>query len=417
MNGSRYSSTKMDMKKALTLENSYRKQMGLDELPVDVSKFNTENVYEKSNELERFSARRVRLYLAPFIAIPHISTFFNYSNAPLTAIMKSMTTMTDPEIRQLSDASGIFGSQMHHIVDEDIRDRTGIIGSKLGQPEVGVLLGKLFHNPGFNFVRKMQLRTGAIIGYHSAMYWAEGAVQGDKRSILELKELGLNSEEVIARKGQLTEEEKSKAIFNFVNNRAFIDRAMDRSLTATRNPWTRILTMFHGYVTFQQAFMRRELQKMLDSGDYAGIARYAGTVGLLFPPVASGIKSAEILARTASVNQASQSMQEDYKKITNPSSIGEFTSEYLDLLSYFGSWGTMHGFLQAAQGDRLALALMGPSAGAAVRTTQDLINLTTKSTKTGKRNIKPLAQDILQQTVPGVGKIVASQLFPKKDNP
>ena len=60
---------------------------------------------------------------------------------------------------------------------------------------------------------------------------------------------------------------------------------------------------------------------------------------------------------------------------------------------------------------------MGPIAGTGVRTAQDVINYATKPSKSGKRNIKPIAQDVLQQTVPGVGNIVMNQLYPKKNQP
>jgi hypothetical protein len=170
--------------------------------------------------------------------------------------------------------------------------------------------------------------------------------------------------------------------------------------------------MFHGYVSSQQRFMRRELQKKLEAGDYVGIARYAGTVGLLFPTIAPMLKAAETVARTGSPSTASSGMQKDYETLAHPENVAQFSAEYLDMLSYFGSWGIMHSFIGAAHGDRLALALMGPIAGDAVRTAQDTINFSTKSTKTGKHNIKPLAKDILQQTVPGVGNIAAHQIFP-----
>jgi hypothetical protein len=250
------------------------------------------------------------------------------------------------------------------------------------------------------------------MGYHAANYWAEKAFRGDKLSAIELKDLGLNPDEIIKRGGQLTREEKIKAIYYFTNNRAFISRPFDRSLTATRNPWTRMLTMFHGYVSSQQRFMRRELQKKLEARDYVGIARYAGTVGLLFPTIAPMLKAAETVARTGSPSTAIGGMQKDYETLEHPENVAQFSAEYLDMLSYFGSWGIMHSFIGAAHGDRLALALMGPIAGDAVRTAQDTINFSTKSTKTGKHNIKPLAKDILQQTVPGVGNIVAHQIFP-----
>jgi hypothetical protein len=403
------------MKSALMLENKFRQAKEEEPLNIDLSKINTASVHEHTNAIERFASKRARIFLAPMIAINHMSTFFNpVSAVPLESISKAMAGMENGEIKELSDAAAIFTSQHFHMLMDDMSSETNPLVTKIGKPEVGRLYNQIFHNPGFNFIRNVQLKATAAMGYHAANYWAEKAFRGDKLSAIELKDLGLNPEEVIKRGGQLTREEKIKAIYYFTNNRAFISRPFDRSLTATRNPWTRMLTMFHGYVSSQQRFMRRELQKKLEAGDYVGIARYAGTVGLLFPTIAPMLKAAETFARTGSPSTAVGGMQADYKTLAHPENVAQFSAEYLDMLSYFGSWGVMHSFISAAHGDRLALALMGPIAGDVVRTAQDTINFSTKSTKTGKHNIKPLAKDILQQTVPGVGNIAAHQLFPAK---
>jgi len=406
---------KIDMKKALRLENKYRVVNGMKPLHVDLKKFDTSNVYERTNAIERFASQRARWYLAPMIAVNHMSTFMNpLLSTPLESISKAMGGMGNGEIKELMDASAVFASQNFHMLSEDILNETGRIATKIAMPEAGRLYGQIFHNPGFNFIRKAQLKASALMGYHATNYWAFKAVEGDKSAILELKELGLDPEEIIKRKGELTREEKIKGMYHFTNNRIFISRPFDRSLNATRNPWTRMLTMFHGYVSSQQRFMRRELQKKFETGDYIGIARFAGTVGLMFPMMAPMLKAAETFARTASPDRALQGMQSDYKHLTHPQSVAQYGAEYLDMLSYFGSWGIMHGFITASHGDRLALALMGPIAGDVVRTTQDAVNLTTKSTKTGKHNIKPLAKDLLQQSIPVAGNIIANQMFPAK---
>lgn len=415
ISGVDHSQVKLNMKNAIMLENKYRAAAEQPGLPISGKNFDTSNVFEKSNAVERFASKRARIFLAPMIAINHLSTFFNpISAAPLESISKGLATMNNAEIKELSDVAAVFTSQHFHMLTENMSNETGFLATKTGMPEVGRLVGQIFHNPGFNFIRNVQLKATAAMGYHATQYWAKKAVQGDRTAALELKEMGLNAQDIIRRGGELTRDEKIKAIYHFTNNRTFISRPFDRSLTATRNPWTRMLTMFHGYVTNQQRFMRRELQKKVDAKDYVGIARFAGTVGLLFPTIAPMLKAAEVFARTASPTQAGQGLQQDYKHLTHPDSVSQFSSEYLDMLSYFGSWGVLHGFITASHGDRLALGLMGPIAGDAVRTAQDAINLTTKSTKTGKHNIKPLAKDILQQTVPGVGNIVANQLFPAK---
>jgi len=415
LSGVDQSKVKIDMKKALQLENKYRTANDMEPLHVDLKKFDTSNVHERTNVIERFASQRARWYLAPMIAVNHISTFMNpLLSTPLESISKAMGGMGNGEIKELMDASAVFASQNFHMLSEDMLNETGRIATKIEMPEAGRLYGQIFHNPGFNFIRKAQLKASALMGYHATNYWASKAVEGDKSAILELKELGLDPEEIIKRKGELTREEKIKGMYYFTNDRIFISRPFDRSLNATRNPWTRMLTMFHGYVSSQQRFMRRELQKKFEAGDYIGIARLAGTVGLMFPMMAPMLKAAETFARTASPDRALQGMQSDYKHLTHPQSVAQYVAEYLDMLSYFGSWGIMHGFITASHGDRLALALMGPIAGDAVRTGQDAINFTTKSTKTGKHNIKPLAKDLLQQAIPGAGNIIANQVYPAK---
>jgi hypothetical protein len=410
------SKVKLNMRNALMLENKFRVANGQEPLHVDLRKFDTASVHEKSNAVERFASQRARWYLAPMIAVSHISTGFNpFLAAPLESVSKGLADMNNGEIKELSDAASIFTSQHFHMLTENMANETNLLATKTNMPEVGRLYGQIFHNPGFNFIRNAQLKATAAIGFHATEYWAEKAAKGDRMSAIELKGLGLDASEIIKRGGQLTREEKIKAIYAFTNQRTFISRPFDRSLNATKNPWMRMLTMFHGYVSSQQRFMRRELQKKIEAKDYVGLAVFAGKVGLMLPAVAPMLKAAEVFARTANAPQAAAGVQQDYEKLSHPENIAQFSAEYLDMLSYFGSWGVLHGFINASHGDRLALALMGPIAGDAVRTGQDIINLTTKSTKTGKHNIKPLAKDILQQTVPGAGNIIANQIFPAKD--
>jgi hypothetical protein len=404
------SETKLNVKKLIQLENTRRVAQGQSVLPYDVSSMRVDPVYQKRNAMENFLARRVRTFLAPMIVIPHMSTFFNLSWAPLTAMAKTMAGYTDQGMRDLVEGSGIFGHLMHEMISQDIQASSGLIGSKLGS-QYGRLSANIFHNPGFNYLRKLQLHTAGIMGYHATMYWAEQAASdGDRLAIAELKEMGLDVQGIIRRGGQLSSEEKMQGIWHFANNRVFVDRALDRSLGATRNPWTRMLTMFHGYVTDQQAFLRNELSKRLDAGDYVSIARFAGTLGLLFPAVAPMIASAEVLGRTASPTAAGQELKDKYTQLVNPKGVGD----YLDLLSYYGSFGIWKSFINAAHNDRLALAVLGPIAGSAVRTAQDVINFASPSTKSGKRNIRPLGKDILQQTIPGIGNIAANRLLPSR---
>jgi hypothetical protein len=410
------SKVKLNMRNALMLENKFRVANNQEPLAVDLKKFDTASVHERSNAVERFASQRARWFLAPMIAASHIGTGFNpFLAAPLESVSKGLADMNNGEIKELSDAAAIFTSQHFHMMTEDMSNETNLLATKTGMPEVGRLYGQIFHNPGFNFIRNAQLKAAAAIGFHATGYWAEKAAKGDRMAAIELKGLRLDPSEIIKRGGQLTRAEKIRAIYEFTNQRVFISRPFDRSLNATKNPWMRMLTMFHGYVSSQQRFMRRELQKKVEGRDYVGLAVFAAKVGIMLPAIAPMLKAAEVFARTANASQTVAGVQSDYAKLSHPENIAQFSAEYLDMLSYFGSWGMLHSYINASHGDRLALALMGPIAGDAVRTTQDAINIITKPTKSGKHNIKPLAKDILQQTVPGAGNIIANQIFPAKD--
>jgi hypothetical protein len=413
------SKVKIGMRNAIALENNFRKAQRLlgvgsaPEIQTNLKRFDTTSVHQRSNAIESFALQRARWYLAPMIAISHLSTFFNpLATAPLGAIYKGLASMENVEVKELTEAASVFLSQHFHMLGEDMTSSMNILASATGMPEVGRLYSQIFHNPGFNFIRNAQLKATAAMGFHATEWWAEQAARGSKIAQTELKDLGLDADGIVERGGKLTREEKIKAIYYYTNNNMFISKRLDRSLNATRNPWTRMLTMFHGYFTSQQRFIRKELQKKIEARDYVGIARLAGTIGLVFPAIAPMLKAMEVTARTGSPATAVQGMGSDYKHLTSPESAYQFSAEYLDMLSHFGSLGMMHSFITAAHGDRLALYAMGPIASDVMRTGQDAINLATKDTQTGKHNIKPLAKDILQQTVPVAGNIIAHQLFP-----
>ena len=419
--------TKLNMKRATFLE-AMNAGKSVDEAHELAERVTTNAVYKKDAGLNKLIARRTRIFLAPYIAIAHLGTALNLSWAPLTAIGKTLATLTDSQIRSQMEAAGIFNHLLNSSLAEDLINSTnkgnyweaGIPGlaGRFTTPRVGRVLGRVLHNPGFNYLRKAQLYTGGILGYHSAMHWAEEALTGDKRAILELREMGLDVAQIQARgrAGQrlLEDEDLQKAIWHFTNNRMFISRALDRSLTGSSNPWMRMLTMFHGYVNSQQQFMRREFHKMLQAGDYTGLARLAGTLGLIFPAIAPLIKGLEVMAKTASVQQAQGSLQQDYQTLTHPDSAGKWLEEYLDLMSYFGTWGSLHSYITAAHNDRLALQLMGPIIGSGTRDAQDMINFTFYPNKVGYHNPRPITRDIMQWIAPGVSGALTDRIVPPK---
>lgn len=398
----------LTVKKAFQKENAYRLKYG-GGAPLALPR--TEATYSKTGNVERGLHAFMVNRLASLAALPHIPMFGNLMSAPISAITKGLATMGDQQIRDLSTASGILAKTQHSMFYNDLLGRTGQAAKVLG-PAPATFFYKLFHMPMFNMIRFHQLSLSAAVGYHSAIDWAAQAVNGNKRALAELAEMQLNPQKIIARGGKLTDEEMKQAMFHFVNNRMFIDRLQDRALYANVNPFMRSAGMFHSVITSQFSFMQREIWKMVKAGDIKGLAQFTGTLGILFPLAIPWLHAAEVYGRTLSAQQALNAKSQDYKGLLHPSGAGEFTRTYADMLSYIGGFGVFHSLIKSAWGDRLAATALGPIIGSAVTTAQDVVNATTKPTKTGKHNWNPVGRDISEYSVPIVGKWAGHKFFP-----
>ena len=376
---------------------------------------NLEAEHVKGGGLEAAAHKYSMNYLAPFIAGAHLADFYKVATVPAQVLMKTLQNMNDPQIEQLKLASGIFFHTAHSIYDNDFNYRTGKLAKVLKSPDAAALIHKLYHQPLFNNVRMLQLSTFGSAAYHSAQMWGKQAVHGDLRAIEELKEMHLDHRAIIARNGDLTSDELTQAIWHYTNNRLFIDKPEDRSRFAQKTPFMRVASMFHGYVTKEGMYLTRELQKLMRSGDYIGLAHFAGVVGIVFPATAPLLFSAQTLVRTLSVEKAKEKMDEYYGGLIHPDGISNFALTYLELLGHFGAAGAFMQYIHAASNHRLAANILGPVPGVGVGMLEDIVGAI-KGTKSGEHNLDPLARDFLRySTVPIFGNWASEHLVPKKE--
>jgi len=353
--------------------------------------------------------------MADMATIPHLSMLGNIASAPMKAIVKGITDLRDPDLKALMQASGALAQTQHAMFDNQLRGSTTLVGKILGN-SAGSLYYNAFHMPLFNMMRFHQISLGASVGFHSAIEWGAAAAKGDKRAIAELREMRLDPTSIIEHGGKLSDDELKTAMFHYANNKFFVSRPMDQSLRANSNVYMRSATMFHKTINSQYYFMKNELMKMAKTGDYKGIAQFAGTLGILFPMVAPWIKSATILARTASPQQAGDELKKNYTNLnpwTTPG-FGDFSASYIDMLSYIGGVGVYLSYAQAAHHDRFHAAMMGPLFGEIGTVGQDAYNAAFSPNKQGKHNLKPLGRDAAELSVPVVGKWLGYKLFPTK---
>lgn len=378
----------------------------------------TDPTYTKTGEIERRVGAWTRLVQVPLVAIPHIGTYFNVGTAPIQSLGRALFSMNNEEMNAHIFASGALSATMHDIMHSYIEGRTGIV-SKIPfvGPTAGSLVYNMIHTPGFNYLREKQIWFGAAVGYHSAIDWAAKAVKGDKRAALELREMGIDVEQVIAQKGQLTSEQLSQGIYHYANNKLFINRLQDQTLKSNSNVFMRSATMYHQFLNSQVSYMGREFEKMRKSGDVMGMAQLVGTFGIIAPSVAPLLKSLEILGRTASPTQAKQSLDDDYSSLSGQEGPSKFLEEYTQMVLHIGGMGVFMNYIEAAGKHRLQSAAIGPLYSTPISLAEDLV-ASAKENKKGDHNIKPALRDIAQDTLPVIGKPLSHWIAPtNKEEP
>jgi hypothetical protein len=363
--------------------------------------------------VEQKTHKYAMTYLAPLITLAHLNDFYKLpASTPVRALWDQVTSGSNAHREQLKMASGIFFHTYHSIMHNDFAYRTGQIAQKTGMPDAAALINKVFHNPGFNNLRMFQLSTFGSAGYHAAQHWGVLAAQGDRLALQELKEIGLDGTRIAQRGGQLTDEELTTAIFHFTNNRLFIDKPLDRARLTQANPYLRVGSMFHGYISKEGRFLTKELGKLMKGGDFVRLAQFAGTVGVIFPATAPLLMSLQTLVRTASTDRAKDTFNTNYDKLLHPQGFGDFAWEYIQLLAHFGAAGAFMQYVHSAENHQLAAGFAGPVLGVTYGTGQDMFPK--PSVKTGERNYHPLERDLLRYfTLPIFGNWAAEHVVPK----
>lgn len=372
--------------------------------------------FTRQHSVEQSIQKYGMAYLAPGIFVAHLADFVKLpATVPAKALWDTLTRMGPANLEAMKTASGIFFHSYHSIIHNDFLYRTGAISKITGLPEVGAIVNKLFHNPGFQNLRKFQIGIFGSAGYHSAQLWAHQALRGDLGAISALKDLNLDPQAIIARGGTLTPEETEQAIYHFVNNRLFIDKPISRAFMSSANPYTRIGNMFHGYITREGQLITHELLRMMKANDYVGIAQFAGTLGIVFPYTAAPLlESLGVLVRTASPSQAWQNLSQDESNLWGGGGFKAWAGTYLQLLAHIGGASAFMNYVHAAANHGLAAAVLGPVPQVATEVLQDVITPLAKPSKSAGGDWRPFERDFLRyMTVPLLGSWAANHLISK----
>jgi hypothetical protein len=368
----------------------------------------TYSTYEPKTQLEYTADRALRMVQIPFVAIPHVGQYFNLlGGSPVSQIGKALLSWDADSMSKIVDQAHVTANTQWDAIYTELLGRTGKVANWTDKPTLGSIFSKTMHQPGFNWLRTKQLSAAGAVGYHSAIYWAKNAMDGNKAAIAELTEMGIDFKEVAAQGGKLNEEQLTKGVYHFVNNRFFMNKTIDNSLLQNKNFVLRGAFMYHSFIASQKAFIMRQVIKSMKAGDYKGLAQFVGTLGVVFPFVAPMLKSAELYLRTGSSAQAGNSIQHDYKALSGQSGLKEFNSTYWDMISHLGAMGAAYNYFQAMKSHRLANAAMGPMIGDFITHIEDAWGTGTRQPGAARLLGRDLTQDI-----PLIGKPLSHKLFP-----
>lgn len=380
---------------------------------------NPKAVYQRRTHFERLATGYMNTMLAPFIAVSHLSTLgTNFLTVPLADLTKGLaeiaTNGKDAAKQSLLD-TGIFNETAMTAYREMLEYRTGKIAQLSGSPTLGYWLNKAIHAPGFNALRDWTITFAGTAGKHSVEDWAKNATKGDPLAIRQLQRLGLDPKAIVARGGQLTNDEMARAIYRFVDQRAFLQSKTGRSFYAQANKWTRMGSMFHQYVSRQAKFMLDEA-RLANTTALTNPMHFIKTYAALtvaFPAIGSLIEGLEDFTRG---QNGLQDTEDRYHKLFsgNP---GEMVGQYFDFMAHVGGVGILSSYTRGLLRNNLIDTLLGPVGNVAFRGLQDagvFLNQTLKDVGTNKHpNIAPLGRDILEDTLPdNIGKILAHKIFP-----
>jgi hypothetical protein len=394
--------SKVQMNKAFTFVNKARELMEEPSIPF----LKTESTYKDPSKIERVVTRILHTVQTPLAFIPHGTMEFNIAlRAPREALVKAMLGVSKVDSDRIIESSGILARTVNDIYQKDIMARTGRISKWTDSPTAASIIDKVFHMPLFHDARKMQIRHAGAAGFHSAIYWANKVLTGDKMALKELSDMHIDPAEVIKQGGQLTPQQLEQGVYHFTQQTMFLGSSLHMPLAANKNIFMRSLYMYHNFVRNEAFFLHDTLTRMAKAGDLAGIARFTGVLCIAWPAVAPLVNGLEVLGRTGSPSQAGRGIKEDYRKLSGAEGSVAFGEEYISTLAHLGAMGTFMQYWNATKGYGLAKTAMGPKFGTPLVMIQDAMQVAQGKSK------KLLARDVLQ-LIPLVGKPLSHKIAP-----
>lgn len=171
--------------------------------------------YHSQSEIETGLRKGLSWMYTPLIAIPHVGQLANiFLDNSIKDVAKGLGeyfgSSTKDKFRADLIKSGALFDELRYEIEDDAKG--------------GGIARKMFHHPGFGFVRRQEIGIAAASGKQAALDAASkiSSNSNDRWSRYTLVKLGLNPDHIADRGGRLTEDEIRKVMYTEADRTIFL---------------------------------------------------------------------------------------------------------------------------------------------------------------------------------------------------
>lgn len=362
------------------------------------------SAYRPTTQVEQLVRKYSGYLMTSRLVVPH---FFQPTNVMLNeGFINTLSSMWEritnyDQWKELLVHSGALEEELHRNNEEVLKGGEG-------------LFHKLFHQPGFHWMRARQIEVAALASQRE-VEMAVGKVLGAQTSGWDslmtggregaentLKRLGIDPAEV-QRVNGLTPEMRKTAMYNSAKNAMFFRTPLNTPPLRDAGPFRRMSFMYSHYHFNMFRILKNGFRDSFKEHGLVGLTSYIAKLGTVLP-------AAGFLLQT--VENGIYRKNLDNRDIS-PTGVDPLDM-YLNALAHASAFGIIYSISRANKLSLLNNMVLGPVPSVGLNTGQDILKAVTGSpTYTGekKHDVRPVERDLLKH-IPVVGPTVAGTVLP-----
>lgn len=354
------------------------------------------SAYTPTQEAERVLHKITGYLMTSRIALPHSTQLINgVLNEGLRNTLAGVwERVTDwPSVRDFVINSGALEEELDRTARQAIS----------GKPS---LFEKMFHQPGFHWIRARQVEVMALTGKHEAIEASGRFLSGDTRAELTLKRLGIGTTE-LKRTGVLDDTMKQQAAYNAAKQSIFFRTPLNTPFRRESGPLGRMAFTYSHYHFNMFRIIKNSLKNSYLEQGIPGVLKWTAKIGIMFPIAGELIQVVE-----------NGLYRRDLTKQDMQATGVEPVDAYLNATAHASAFGMIYSINRANKQSMITNTVVGPVAGTGINVATDVTKaIIGQETKFGaKHDWRPVERDVLRH-VPVIGPTLSGTLVPYEDKP